>query len=139
MLQGGGEECLAWKEEDDELRGGAGPKLLPVGLPCERLHVAAEVSSVGAEQSCAFAWICRCTGVEIGAKGRLGVNDDGALAGEPHDHIRPQSTRFTVVGLSVDRDLRLEVAVRCHARQLHHAPQLQLAPPTARTRCPECR
>ncbi len=70
--------------------------------------------------------IARLHRLEVGGQGHLRVDHDVLAASQPDHHVGPQGAVRPGHG-----DLLIKVAVRGHAGQFHHAPQLQLAPPAA--------
>ena len=78
-------------------------------------------------------------GVQVGEQWRLRVDDDATPAGQSHDEIGTHPPRIAVAVLAVRRDLRLEVAVLGHPRELDDALELHLAPPSAHVRRAERR
>ena len=86
-----------------------------------------------------LAVVGRRRGIQISEQRRLGVDDDAAAAGKPHDHIGTHATHIALAVFRLRRNLHVEVAVLHHARELDDPLQLHLTPPAAHVRRAERR
>jgi hypothetical protein len=119
------EERLVRQEHDDEVR--RGRELAPVRLRRQLADVVAYLSRVAREQAGAVVPVVRRVGVEVRVRRHLRVDHDLLAAGQLDDEVGPEQRPFAVA----HRDLRDEVAVLDHARQLYDPTQLHLAPAAA--------
>ncbi len=101
---------------------------------CFQYSFFGEVVDVGAELAGVCSLIQRTRTIVVGLdefqerlERDLGINDDLPASGNMDDHVGAQAT---LVGGG--RDLLVEVAVRDHARHLHHPAELHFAPTTSR-------
>jgi hypothetical protein len=68
----------------------------------------------------------RFHGLQIRQQRRLGIHHNVFSAGEPNNEVRAKTP-----GAGGDRFLLHEIAVRQHAGNLYHAPELDLSPASA--------
>src|SRR5579872_3504587 len=121
-------EMLAGKEHHHEVRSLV--ELLPIRLASQRIDMRADVARELYHLRAAHLLVGALDRVKKGLRGRLGVDDDGAVVRELDDHVRTEpAARLAIVRL--DRLLSDEVDVLPHAGHLDDALQLHLSPAPA--------
>ena len=118
---------VAGKEHHHQL--GRVLELVPVGFAPELGNAVAHQLRERQQLQLALVFIRRRHRVEIVRDRCLGIHHDGLAGRQLDDQIRPQ-----VAGFGAHRLLLGEVAVVQHARHLHDAAQLDLAPLAPRDR-----
>ena len=111
-------------EENHHLRSGL--ELAPVLLAAELIHVRDDLLSVADQRLAALGVVRRRDGFHVGRQRHLGVHHQGAAAGQPHHHVRPDAPVPALARFLFD-----EVAVLDHPGQLGHPAQGDLAPSAA--------
>ena len=103
------------------ISGGVADSLAAAGV--ERRHITVVHSGVDCERFRAFRFIRRFQRVEKIKIGNFRIHDDEPFAGQTHNQVRLRVARLRLLA---------EIAMRAHARGLHHAAQGFLAPAPAR-------
>ena len=130
LLEGGAEKGLTRQEHDDKL--GRSLELLPVGLRAEASHVVPHLARMVGQAQAPDLIVGRLNRLQVGLQGRFCIHHHPLAAGKFHDEVRPQPAIARM-----QRFLLGKIAVGKHARDLDHAPQLNLSPASADRRRPQ--
>lgn len=130
LFEGGAEEDFSGEEEDDEFWGGV--ELFPVVFGAEFLKVVFDLAGVVFEFEDLVLGVLGVEGVEVGAEGGFGIDDDFFVIGEIDDHVGALAAFFGGSGL-----LFQEVDLVDHAGEFDGAAKLHFAPLSADVWCAE--